>query len=161
MHRVCSLEGACDQTQYGLAACVFLGFLGIRNRGLKMPLYRGTGSRPYDERIEARSIFSRKFINVRNVLRIRAFRSSVNGKPLVATRASVSPLSVINRIISRCRSCGVFPNAVSRRIAEQPASSDNVKCKTHTPCSARAAGASFLHPGVWQRVPMGARGRSF
>jgi hypothetical protein len=119
--------------------------------------YRGTGNRPYDDRIEARSIFSRKFIKVRNVLSIRAFRSSVSGNPLVATRANVSPFSVINRMISRCRSCGVFPSAVSRRIAEQPASSDNVKCKTQTPCSARAEGASFLHPAVWQRVPMRAR----
>jgi hypothetical protein len=32
-----------------------------------------------------------------------------------------------------------------------------VKCKTQTPCSARAEGASFLHPAVWQRVPMRAR----
>src|SRR5271154_1450346 len=119
--------------------------------------YRGTGNRPYDDRIEARSIFSRKFIKVRKVLSIRAFRSSVSGNPLVATRAKVSPFSVINRMISRCRSCGVLPSAVSRRIAEQPASSDNVKCKTQTPCSARAEGASFLHPAVWQRVPMGAR----
>jgi hypothetical protein len=119
--------------------------------------YRGTGNRPYDDRIEARSIFSRKFIKVRNVLSIRAFRSSVSGNPLVATRANVSPFSVIKRMISRCRSCGVLPSAVSRRIAEQPASSDNVKCKTQTPCSARAEGASFLHPAVWQRVPIGAR----
>lgn len=119
--------------------------------------YRGMGKRPYDDRIEARSIFSRKFINVRNVLKIRAFKSSVRGNPLVATRAKVSPLSVINRMISRCRSWGVFPSAVSRRIAEQPASSDNVKCRTHTPCSARAAGASFLQPAVWQRVPIGAQ----
>ena len=115
------------------------------------------GKRPYDDRIEARSIFSRKFINVRNVLRMRAFRSSVSGNPLVATRAKVSPFSVIKRMISRCRSCGVFPRAVSRRIAEQPASSDKVKCRTHTPCSAKAVGASFLHPAVWQRVPMGAQ----
>ena len=51
-------------------------------------------------------------------------------------------------------------SAVSRRMAEQPASRDKVKCKTQTPCSARAAGASFLHPAVWQRVPIGRVGRS-
>jgi len=32
-------------------------------------------------------------------------------------------------MISRCRSCGVFPRAVSRRFSAQLASSDSVKCK--------------------------------
>ena len=104
--------------------------------------------------MDARSRFSRRFIKVRNVLRMRAFKSSVRCSPLVATRASFSPFSVIKRMISRCRSCAVLPIAVSRRISEHPASSDNVKCSTHSCCSARAGGESVLHPAVWQRVPM-------
>jgi hypothetical protein len=110
--------------------------------------------RPKEDRIEARSRFSRKFISVKNVLRIRAFRSSVRCKPLVATRASFSPFSVMNRMISRVRSWPVLPSAVSRRISAQPASNDKVKCNTHNCCSASAGGESILHPGLWQRVPI-------
>ena len=66
-------------------------------------------------------------MSVKNVLNIRAFRSSVKCSPLVATRASFSPCSVMNRMISRCLSCGAFPNAVSRRISAHADSSDNVK----------------------------------
>jgi len=101
-----------------------------------------------------RSRFSLKFINVKNVLRIRAFKSSVKCSPLVATRASRSPCSVMNRMISRCRSCGALPSAVSRRISAQLVSSASVKCSTHNFCSASAGGASFLHPADWQGVPM-------
>lgn len=75
----------------------------------------------------ARSRFSRRFINVRNVLRILAFKSSVKCSPLVATRASRSPCSVMNLMISRWRSCGAFPSAVSRRISPQLVSSASVK----------------------------------
>jgi len=39
-----------------------------------------------------RSRFSRKFISVRKVLKILAFRSSVRCSPLVATRARHSPV---------------------------------------------------------------------
>jgi len=76
--------------------------------------------------MDARSKFSRKFINVRNVLKIRAFKSSVSGIPLVATRASLSPLSVKNFMISFNRSCGAFPIAVSRRISAQLPSIESV-----------------------------------
>jgi len=65
-------------------------------------------------------------MSVKNVLNIRAFKSSVRCSPLVATRARRSPCSVINFIISRCRSCGAFPSAVSRRISAQLVSSDSV-----------------------------------
>src|SRR6266403_1688644 len=102
-----------------------------------------------------RSRFSRRFISVRKVLRIRAFKSSVRCSPLVATRASRSPFSVMNRMISRWRSCGALPSAVSRRISAQLASSESVKCKTHSRCSAIACGASFLQPEIWQGVPIG------
>src|SRR5258708_19756423 len=61
-------------------------------------------------------------------------------------------------MISRCRSCPVVPSAVSRRISAHPLSSDNVKCSTHSCASASAGGESFLHPGVWQRVPMSREG---
>ncbi len=74
-----------------------------------------------------RSRFSLRFISVRNVLSILAFKSSVRCKPLVATRASRSPLSVMNRMISRCRSCGAFPSAVSRLISAQLPSIESVK----------------------------------
>src|SRR4029077_1578645 len=114
--------------------------------------------RPNELRMFERSRFSRRFINVRKVLRIRAFRSSVRCSPLVATRASRSPCSVMNFIISRWRSCGALPNAVSRRISEHPASSESVKCSTHRRCSASAGGESFLHPEIWQDVPMGTKG---
>ena len=110
-------------------------------------LHRCCPVRPNELRMFDLSRFSRRFINVRNVLRILAFKSSVKCKPLVATRASRSPLSVINFMISRCRSCGAFPSAVSRRISAQLASMDSVKCNTQTCCcSARAGGESFLHP---------------
>jgi hypothetical protein len=118
-------------------------------------LQRDCPVRPKELRMFARSRFSRRFISVRNVLRILAFKSSVKCKPLVATRASRSPLSVINRMISFCRSCGAFPNAVSRLISAQLPSIDNVKCKTQTCCcSARAGGESFLHPVTLQGIAM-------
>jgi hypothetical protein len=60
----------------------------------------------------------------------------------------------MNFMISRWRSCGAFPSAVSRRIPAQLASRDSVKCSTHSFCSARAGGESFLHPEIWQDVPM-------
>ena len=103
----------------------------------------------------ARSKFSRRFINVRKVLKIRAFKSSVKDWPLVATRASFSPCSVMNRMISRCRSCVALPSAVSLRISAQPASSESVKCNRHSRCSARAGGVSFLHPVAWHGIPIG------
>jgi hypothetical protein len=106
--------------------------------------------RPNELRIFARSRFSRRFINVKNVLKIRAFKSSVRCNPLVATRASRSPFSVMNLMISRCRSCGAFPNAVSRRISAQLPSIESVKCNTQTCCSANAGGVSFLHPVTLQ-----------
>jgi len=102
-----------------------------------------------------RSRFSRKFISVRKVLKILAFRSSVRCSPLVATRARHSPFSVMNFMISRWRSCGALPSAVSRRISEQLVSSVSVKCRTQNRCSASAGGVSFLHPVIWQEVPMG------
>ena len=76
--------------------------------------------------MDARSRFSRRFISVKNVLKIRAFKSSVNGIPLVATRASLSPFSVRNFMISFNRSCGAFPIAVSRLISAQLASIERV-----------------------------------
>jgi hypothetical protein len=30
-----------------------------------------------------------------------------------------------------------------------------VKCRTQNRCSASAGGGSFLHPAIWQEVPMG------
>ena len=98
------------------------------------------------DRIDDRSRFSRRFISVKNVLNTRAFRSSLKCSPLVATRASRSPFSVMNPMICRCRSSGVFPNAVSRRISEQLDSSDSVKCRMHCRCSASGAGTSCLQP---------------
>ena len=106
--------------------------------------------RPIGERMDERSRFSRRFINVKNVLRTRAFKSSLKCNPLVATLASLSPFSVIKLMIWRCRSCGVFPNAVSRRISEQLDSSDSVKCNMHCRCSASGAGTSCLQPDMWQ-----------
>ena len=88
--------------------------------------YRKTPLRPTEPRMDARSRFSRRFINVKNVLKIRAFKSSVNGIPLVATRARRSPLSVRNFMISFKRSCGAFPIAVSRRISAQLPSMERV-----------------------------------
>lgn len=82
--------------------------------------------RPTDPRMDALSRFSRKFIKVRNVLKIRAFKSSVSDIPLVATRANLSPLSVKNFMISFSRSCGAFPIAVSRRISAQLPSIESV-----------------------------------
>jgi hypothetical protein len=76
--------------------------------------------------MDARSRFSRKFISVKNVLNTRAFKSSVKGIPLVATRASRSPFSVKNFMISFNRSCGAFPIAVSRRISAQFPSIESV-----------------------------------
>jgi hypothetical protein len=76
--------------------------------------------------MDARSMFSRKFIKVKNVLKIRAFKSSVNDIPLVATRASRSPFSVKNFMISFNRSCGALPIAVSRRISAQLPSIESV-----------------------------------
>src|SRR5258707_1123819 len=111
--------------------------------------------RPNELRMFERSRFSRRFISVRKVLKIRAFRSSVRCRPLVATRARRSPCSVMNFMISRCRSCGALPSAVSPLISEQLVSRVRVKCKTHSRCSASAAGGSFLHPEIWQDVPMG------
>jgi len=123
---------------------------------LPAQLQRVCPVRPKELRMFARSRFSRRFISVRNVLRILAFKSSVRCKPLVATRANRSPLSVINRIISRCRSCGAFPSAVSRLISAQLPSIDSVKCKTQTCCcSARAGGESFLHPVTLHGIAMG------
>src|SRR5437870_3237160 len=61
----------------------------------------------------------------------------------------------MKRMISRWRSAGAFPRAVSRRISPQLVSRDRVKCKTHNFCSASAEGESFLHPATWQVVPMG------
>jgi hypothetical protein len=111
--------------------------------------------RPNELRMFALSRFSRRFISVKKVLRILAFKSSVRCSPLVATRANRSPLSVINRMISRCRSCGAFPSAVSRRISAQLPSIDRVKCKTQTCCcSARAGGESFLHPVTLHGIAM-------
>ena len=112
--------------------------------------YRYTPPRPDGVRIDARSRFSRRFMSVKNVLSTRAFRSSVRCSPLVATRASFSPCSVMNRMISRCRSCGVFPSAVSRLISAQLASNESVKCRTQSFCSSNAAGTSCLHPEMWQ-----------
>ena len=89
-------------------------------------LYRNPPLRPIVPRIDERSKFSRKFINVKNVLKIRAFKSSVNDMPLVATRASRSPFSVKNFMISLSRSCGAFPIAVSRRISAQFPSIESV-----------------------------------
>ncbi len=82
------------------------------------------------------------------------FKVIGEGQAAGCDAAKVSPFSVMKRMISRWRSCGVLPSAVSRRMAAQPASSDKVKCKTQTPCSASAGGVSFLHPAVWQRVPI-------
>src|SRR5947199_2500917 len=65
----------------------------------------------------------------------------------------------MKRMISRWRSAGAFPRAVSRRISPQLVSRDRVKCKTHNFCSASAEGESFLHPATWQVVPMGTRGQ--
>jgi hypothetical protein len=111
--------------------------------------------RPNELRIFDLSRFSRRFISVRKVLRILAFKSSVRCKPLVATRANRSPLSVMNRMISRCRSCGAFPSAVSRRISAQLPSIDSVKCKTQTCCcSASAGGESFLHTVTLHGIAM-------
>jgi hypothetical protein len=115
-------------------------------------VYRCCPLRPNELRIFDRSRFSRRFISVKNVLKILAFKSSVKCSPLVATRASRSPFSVMNRIMSLCRSCGALPNAVSRRISAQLPSMDSVKCSTHTPCSASAGGASFLQPVTLQGV---------
>src|SRR6202007_69994 len=106
--------------------------------------------RPAGVRMEARSRFSRRFISVKNVLRTRAFKSSVRCRPLVATRARDSPLVVMNFMISRCLSCGAFPSAVSRLISAQLASSERVKCRIQPFCSAKAAGTSCLHPEMWQ-----------
>ena len=116
--------------------------------------YRTCPERPNELRMFERSRFSRRFISVRNVLNIRAFRSSVRCSPLVATRARHSPFSVINFMISRWRSCGALPSAVSRRISEQLVSNTSVKCRTHSRRSASAGGVSFLHPAIWQDVPM-------
>jgi len=91
-------------------------------------------------------------MSVKNVLRILAFKSSVRCSPLVATRASRSPFSVMNRMISFCRSCGAVPSAVSRRISPQLPSMDSVKCSTHTCCSANAGGVSFLQPVTLQGI---------
>src|SRR6266576_5956928 len=49
--------------------------------------YRVCPERPNELRMFERSRFSRRFISVRKVLNIRAFRSSVRCRPLVATRA--------------------------------------------------------------------------
>ncbi len=111
--------------------------------------YRCNPLRPGIDRMDARSRFSRRFISVKNVLSTRAFKSSDKCSPLVATRANRSPFSVMNRMISFSLSCGAFPSAVSRRISAQFASSDSVKCRMHSACSASAAGVSVLHPEIW------------
>ena len=54
-----------------------------------------TNRRSADCRIAARSIFSRVFIKVSKVLKMRAFSSSDIGNPLVATCTSASPLPEI------------------------------------------------------------------
>jgi len=98
------------------------------------------------------SRFSRRFISVRKVLRIRAFKSSVRCSPLVATRAAV-PIFVMKRMI-RAGDLGSVSERVSRRISAQLASSESVKCRTQSRCSAIACGASILQPEIWQGVPM-------
>src|SRR5258706_2225995 len=60
--------------------------------------------RPMGGRRAGRSRVSRRFINLRKVLRTRAFISSARCQPLVDARASSSPGSAVKRMISTWRS---------------------------------------------------------
>ena len=99
-----------------------------------------------DWRIAARSMFSRQFIKVSKVLKIRALISSVIGNPLVATFTNTSPRDAIFLKNSTCRSCGVFPSAVALRVSAHSFSINKVKCKMHICSWVSPAGTMALHP---------------
>src|SRR5258708_39977690 len=111
--------------------------------------------RPMGCRRAARSRFSRRFINVRKVLRTRAFISSARCKPLVDARASISPWSAIKRMISTWRACGVLPYTVSRRISAHAFSICSVKWSRQRCAGSSEFGTCPLHPCSPHAVSVG------